>query len=51
MTVSMLASVKSIKMLGISEAIQSKVQGLRVHELNMFKRLRRIMVGYNASGK
>ena len=51
MTISMLASAKSIKMLGNSEAIQSKVQGLRVYEIDMSKRLRWIMVGYNASGK
>ena len=50
MTVSMLSSAKSIKMLGISKAIQSKVQGLRLHEIAMSKRLRWMMVGYNASG-
>ena len=50
MTISMLSSTKSIKMLGISEAIQSKVQGLRLHEIAMSKRLRWMMVGYNASG-
>ena len=50
MTVSMLASAKSIKMLGVSEAMQSKVQGLRLHEIDMSKRLRWMMVGYNASG-
>jgi ATP-binding cassette subfamily C (CFTR/MRP) protein 1 len=50
MTVSMLASAKSIKMLGISKAIQTKVQSLRVHEMAMSKRLRWMMVVYNASG-
>jgi ATP-binding cassette subfamily C (CFTR/MRP) protein 1 len=51
MTISMLASAKSIKMLGISEAIESKVQGLRVYEIDMAKRLRWMMVGSNASGR
>ncbi|PMD48812.1 putative ATP-binding cassette transporter [Hyaloscypha variabilis F] len=49
MTVSMLASAKSIKMLGISKVIQTKVQSLRVHEMAMSKRLRWMMVVYNAS--
>jgi ATP-binding cassette, subfamily C (CFTR/MRP), member 1 len=50
MTISMLASAKSIKMLGISQAIQTKVQNLRLHEIAMSKKLRWMMVGYNASG-
>jgi ATP-binding cassette, subfamily C (CFTR/MRP), member 1 len=50
MTVSMLASAKSIKMLGVSDAIQSKVQELRLHEIAMSKKLGWMMVGYNSSG-
>ncbi|KAE9376652.1 ABC transporter [Stipitochalara longipes BDJ] len=49
MTISMLASSKSIKMLGVSEAIQTKVQNLRLHEMAMSKKLRWMMVAYNAS--
>jgi hypothetical protein len=46
----MLASAKSIKMLGISKAIQAKIQSLRIYEMAMSKRLRWMMVVYNASG-
>jgi uncharacterized membrane protein len=50
MTISMLASAQSIKMLGISDAIKSKVQELRLQEIDMSKKLRWMIVGYSASG-
>lgn len=50
MTTSMLASMKSLKMLGISSYTESLVQGLRNQELNTAKKVRWMMVAYNASG-
>jgi len=50
MTISMLVSAKSIKMLGISGSIERKVQNLRLHEIDMSKRLKWVMFYYNASG-
>ena len=46
-----LGRVKSMKILGLEEAIRSLISGLRNREIAMSKRLRWIMVAYNASGK
>lgn len=51
MTSSMLASAKTMKMLGMAEAIKSKIQGLRSQEIETSKKLRWMMVAYNASGE
>ncbi|KAK2041784.1 P-loop containing nucleoside triphosphate hydrolase protein [Colletotrichum somersetense] len=49
MTASMLASMKSLKMLGVSPYAESLVQSLRYDELNAAKKVRWMMVAYNAS--
>jgi ATP-binding cassette, subfamily C (CFTR/MRP), member 1 len=50
MTTSMLASMKSLKMLGLTTYTESQVHGLRLKELAMAKKVRWMMVAYNASG-
>jgi ATP-binding cassette subfamily C (CFTR/MRP) protein 1 len=50
-TSSVLGSMKSVKMLGISDAIINRVEELRHQELEMAKTVRWMMVAYNASGK
>ena len=50
MTSSILGSMKSVKMLGISEGIASQIQDLRQEELDMAKKVRWMMFAYNASG-
>lgn len=50
MTTSMLNSMKSLKMLGVTTYVESLVQNLRLWELNMAMQVRWIMVAYNASG-
>jgi len=47
----MLGSAKSMKMLGLTEAVRSNIRDLRDHEIEMSKRLRWMIVAYNASGK
>ncbi|KAK2051438.1 P-loop containing nucleoside triphosphate hydrolase protein, partial [Colletotrichum caudatum] len=49
MTTSMLASMKSLKMLGVSAYTESLVQSLRKQELNTARKVRWMMVAYNAS--
>ncbi|KZL84742.1 atp-binding cassette [Colletotrichum incanum] len=49
MTTSMLASMKSLKMLGMASYAESLVQKLRLQELQMSKKVRWMMVAYNAS--
>ncbi|KAL2880163.1 hypothetical protein SGCOL_004548 [Colletotrichum sp. CLE4] len=49
MTTSMLGSVKSLKMLGIVDYTESLILSLRLRELNMAKKVRWMMVAYNAS--
>ncbi|KDN60706.1 hypothetical protein CSUB01_04114 [Colletotrichum sublineola] len=49
MTTSMLASMKSLKMLGVSSYTESIIQNLRHEELNAAKKVRWMMVAYNAS--
>ncbi|KAK2012789.1 P-loop containing nucleoside triphosphate hydrolase protein [Colletotrichum eremochloae] len=49
MTTSMLASMKSLKMLGVSSYTESLIQNLRHEELNAAKKVRWMMVAYNAS--
>ena len=50
MTTSMLASMKSLKMLGVTTDTESLVHTLRLRELDMAKKVRWMMVAYNASG-
>jgi ATP-binding cassette subfamily C (CFTR/MRP) protein 1 len=47
----MLASMKSVKALGLSDAIAAQIQGLREYELARADELRWIMVIYNSSGE
>ncbi|KAK7436766.1 hypothetical protein Landi51_12380 [Colletotrichum acutatum] len=49
MTTSMLCSVKSLKMLGIVDHTESLILSLRLRELEMAKKVRWLMVAYNAS--
>ncbi|GJC81629.1 ABC transporter atnG [Colletotrichum liriopes] len=49
MTTSMLSSMKSLKMLGMASYTESLVQKLRFQELQMSKKVRWMMVAYNAS--
>lgn len=51
MITSMLSSAKSMKMLGLTEAMKSKITALRDEEIKTSKRLRWMMVAYNASGE
>ncbi|KAE8423949.1 P-loop containing nucleoside triphosphate hydrolase protein [Aspergillus pseudocaelatus] len=48
-TTSLLQSVKSMKMLGISESVKMLLTGLRAKEIQASIRLRWVMVAYNAS--
>lgn len=50
MTTSMLTSMKSLKMLGVDTYTEALVQNLRLRELDMAKKVRWMMVAYNASG-
>jgi ATP-binding cassette, subfamily C (CFTR/MRP), member 1 len=50
MTTSMLSSMKGLKMLGVTTAMESLVHTLRLQELDMAKKVRWMMVAYNASG-
>jgi ATP-binding cassette subfamily C (CFTR/MRP) protein 1 len=50
MTTSMLASMKSLKMLGVTIYTESLVHSLRLQELDMARKVRWMMVAYNASG-
>jgi len=50
MTTSMLASVKSLKMLGVTAYTESLIQNLRLQELEMASKVRWMMLAYNASG-
>lgn len=50
MTTSMIYSMKSLKMLGLSPYTEDLVQRLRRLEIGAAKRVRWIMVAYNASG-
>lgn len=49
-TTAAIEGIKSLKMMGMDDAIQSQVLHLRSNEIEMSKRLRWIMVAYNASG-
>ncbi|KUI63063.1 Canalicular multispecific organic anion transporter 2 [Cytospora mali] len=49
MTTSMLASMKSLKMLGTTPYTESLIHNLRLQELAIAKRVRWMMVAYNAS--
>lgn len=50
MTASMLAAIKSLKMLGTTPYTEALIQNLRLKELEMAKKVRWMMVAYNASG-
>ena len=50
MTTSMLGSMKNLKMLGVTTHTEALVHNLRVRELDMAKKVRWMMVAYNASG-
>lgn len=50
LTTTFLDMIKNVKTLGMSGILESRVQGLRQDEIDMSKRLRWIMVAYNASG-
>ncbi|KAF6805035.1 hypothetical protein CMUS01_14711 [Colletotrichum musicola] len=49
LTASMLTSMKSLKMLGVTPHTESMVQELRLQELEMARKVRWMMVAYNAS--
>lgn len=49
-TGSMLSSMKSLKMLGVTTCIESMVNSLRLQELDMSSKVRWMMVAHNASG-
>lgn len=51
MITSMLSSTKSMKMLGLTESMKSKITALRNEEIQTSKKLRWMMVAYNASGE
>jgi len=51
MTSSILGSMKSVKMVGISEAVLICLQEMRSHEFYKANSVRWMMVAYNASGK
>jgi hypothetical protein len=49
-TASMLGSMKGIKMLGLKSAIMKSLHGLRLEELDISKRFRRLLVWNMALG-
>ncbi|GKZ22049.1 hypothetical protein AbraCBS73388_007986 [Aspergillus brasiliensis] len=49
-TTSVLGGIKSLKMMGMEDAVQYRILKLRANELRMSERLRWILVAYNASG-
>ncbi|KAF3012251.1 hypothetical protein E8E14_011229 [Neopestalotiopsis sp. 37M] len=49
MITSMLGSMKSLKMIGVTTYTQSVIHALRLRELDMAKKVRWMMVAYNAS--
>lgn len=51
MTASMLASIKSLKIMGLSEFIQQSIQAQRLQELDLVKKLRWIIVLLNMIGE
>lgn len=50
MTTSMLSSMKNLKMLGVASYTESLIRKLRLQELTVAKKVRWMMVAYNASG-
>jgi ATP-binding cassette subfamily C (CFTR/MRP) protein 1 len=50
LTASALSSMKVMKMLGLSRETEVLLQKLRAQELEMAKKVRWMMVAYNASG-
>ncbi|GKZ39898.1 hypothetical protein AbraIFM66950_001555, partial [Aspergillus brasiliensis] len=48
-TTSVLGGIKSLKMMGMEDAVQSRILKSRANELRMSERLRWILVAYNAS--
>lgn len=51
MITSVLGSIKSMKILGLDDAVISLVTNLRAREISLSKRLGWIMLAHNASGK
>ena len=49
-TTAAIEGIKSLKMMGMEDAIQSQIFHLRSNEIKMSKRLRWILVAYNTSG-
>lgn len=50
LTASAISSMKVMKMLGLSRQTEVLIQKLRAQELEMAKKVRWMMVAYNASG-
>jgi ATP-binding cassette, subfamily C (CFTR/MRP), member 1 len=50
-TSSMLAQMKGIKMMGLSDYIMTSIQGYRVVEVNISKKFRMMVVWLNAIGE
>ena len=51
MTASMLASIKSLKIMGMSDFIQTSIQTQRLQELDLSKKFRWIVVVLNMIGE
>lgn len=50
-TSSMLAQMKGVKMMGLSDYILGSIQGFRIYEVNLSKKFRMMVVWLNAIGK
>jgi hypothetical protein len=50
-TTSAIEGIKSLKMMGMEDAIQSQILHVRTNEIQLSKRLRWILVANNASGR
>ncbi|KAI0381939.1 ABC transporter [Hypomontagnella monticulosa] len=49
MTSAAISAIKNVKMLGLQDAVSTRIQGLRQYELHMASKVRWMMVAYNAS--
>lgn len=49
MTSAVISAIKNVKMLGLQDAVSTRIQGLRQYELHMASKVRWMMVAYNAS--
>jgi len=50
-TKAILDSIKNIKMMGLSEKMEAKIQSAREYEIKMYINLYRLFVALNASGE